>query len=111
MSRFIKVAETGEFSTRRSKRVTVEDVDIAVFSVGEQFYAVLNNCPHQHFSNLHDGILNGRHVTCPMHGWTFDLTSGQATVGGGKLRRFTVKVVGNDILIEAPDTEPEWAKK
>jgi nitrite reductase/ring-hydroxylating ferredoxin subunit len=46
-----------------------------------------------------------------MHGWTFDLASGQATVGGGKLKRFAVKVVGDDILVEAPSEEPDWAKK
>ena len=62
-------------------------------------------------SALHEGILNGYELTCPMHGWTFDLTTGQPTAGGGKLKRYVVKVVGNDVLMEAPDPEPEWAKK
>lgn len=91
--------------------VTVGTVDIALFSVDGVYHAVQNDCPHQHFSALHDGILNGTEITCPMHGWTFDLASGNATIGGGKLRRYAVKVVGNDILIEAPDGEPDWAKK
>jgi nitrite reductase/ring-hydroxylating ferredoxin subunit len=45
-----------------------------------------------------------------MHGWTFDLNSGKATIGGGKLKRYVVKVVGNDILVEVPSGEPDWAK-
>jgi nitrite reductase (NADH) small subunit len=110
MSQFVKVAETTEFATRRSKRVTIGNVDIALFSVDGMFHAVQNDCPHQHFSALHDGILNGGEITCPMHGWTFDLASGKATIGGGKLKRYEVKVVGNDILVDTPSDEPDWAK-
>jgi nitrite reductase (NADH) small subunit len=110
MNRFVKIADVGEFAGRRSKRVTVEDVDIVLFAAEGQFFAVQNSCPHQHFSNLHEGMLNGREITCPMHGWTFNIESGLATIGGGRLKRYAVKVVGTDILIEAPDTEPDWAK-
>jgi nitrite reductase (NADH) small subunit len=108
---FVKVAEVKDFAVRRSKRVVVDDVNVAIFAVDGTYHAVRNECPHQHFSALHDGILNGTQLTCPMHGWTFDLQSGQATIGGGRLKRYAVKVVGNDILIEAPDTEPDWIRK
>ncbi len=108
--RFVKVAEVAEFVKRRSKRVTIENVDIALFAVDGEYIAVQNVCPHQHFSSLHDGILNGRELTCPMHGWTFDLASGKATIGGGCLKRYEVKVVGTDILVEVPSGEPDWAK-
>jgi nitrite reductase (NADH) small subunit len=111
MSSFVKVAEKADFAGRKSMRVTIDNVDIALFAVDGQYHAVENSCPHQHFSALHDGILNGNEITCPMHGWTFDLASGKATIGGGRLKRFEVKVVGNDILIEAPEDEPDWAKK
>jgi nitrite reductase (NADH) small subunit len=110
MDGFVKVAEVSEFATRRSKRVTIENIDIALFLSAGEYFAVQNDCPHQHFSYLHDGILNGREITCPMHGWTFDLTSGKATIGGGRLKRYEVKVVGNDILVEVPSGEPDWAR-
>jgi nitrite reductase (NADH) small subunit len=110
MDGFVKVAELAEFAVRRSKRVTIENTDIALFVSEGEYFAVQNDCPHQHFSSLHDGILNGREITCPMHGWTFDLSSGKATIGGGKLKRYEVKVVGNDILVEVPSGEPDWAK-
>ncbi len=110
MDGFVKVAEVSEFATRRSKRVTIENVDIALFRSEGKYFAVQNDCPHQHFSALHDGILNGHELTCPMHGWTFDLVSGKATIGGGKLKRYEVRVVGNDILVEVPSGEPDWAK-
>ena len=110
MDKFVKAADVSEFSSRRVKRMTINDVDIVIFAVEGQYYAIRNLCPHQHFSNLHEGMLNGRELTCPMHGWTFDLATGIATIGGGRLKRFAVKVVGNEIHIEYPTDEPDWAK-
>ena len=110
MNRYIKVASLDEFVTRASKRVVIEDADVALFCIKGQFYAVQNDCPHQHYSNMHEGILNGLELTCPMHGWTFNLSTGQAVVGGGRLRRYAVKIVGNDILVEASHSEPDWAQ-
>ena len=110
MASFVKIADVGELTGRRAKRVTVDGIDIVLFAADGQFFAVQNSCPHQHFSNLHEGMLIGREITCPMHGWTFNLETGIATIGGGRLKRYAVKVVGTEILIESPDTEPDWAK-
>ena len=111
MVRYVKVAELSEFSGDRPKRIVVEEVEMAMFFVKGQFHAVQNECPHQHYSALHEGILNGVELTCPMHGWTFDITTGVSIVGGGRLKRYAVKVVGNDVLVETPNPEPDWAKK
>ena len=111
MDGFIKVARTSDFTIRKSMRVTIGSVDVALFLAEGMYYAVENSCPHQHFSRLHEGILNAGELTCPMHGWTFDLASGKATIGGGRLRRYAVKVVDGDVLVEVPSDEPEWAKK
>jgi nitrite reductase (NADH) small subunit len=111
MTRFVKAADVSDFDVRKSKHVMVDNVDIALFAVGEQFHAVQNDCPHQHFSALHEGILHKREITCPMHGWTFDLATGKATIGGGRLKTYAVKLVGTEIHVEAPSGEPDWAKK
>jgi nitrite reductase (NADH) small subunit len=109
MTRYVKAAELADFSGGRSKRVVIEETELALFLIDGQFYAVQNECPHQHYSALHEGILNGLELTCPMHGWTFNVSTGKAIVGGGRLKRYAVKVVGNDVLVEAPDSDPEWA--
>ena len=111
MIRYVKVAELTDFSGGRPKRVVIEETDVALFFIQGKFYAVQNECPHQHYSALHEGILNGLELTCPMHGWAFDVSTGQATVGGGRLKRYAVKVDGNDVLIEAPNPDPDWAQK
>lgn len=110
MPQFAKVAEKKDFVVKKSKRITVEGIDLALFSLNGKFHAVQNDCPHQHFSAMHEGILNGQEITCPMHGWTFDLTTGKATIGGGRLKVFEVKTEGDDIFVEIPDSTPEWAR-
>jgi nitrite reductase/ring-hydroxylating ferredoxin subunit len=109
MIRYVKVAEIAEFSEGRAKRVVIEDTEIVLFFIEGRYFAVQNVCPHQHFSALHEGILNGLELTCPMHGWTFDLSTGQATIGGGRLKCYSVQVDGDDVLVEAPDSDPDWA--
>lgn len=110
MNQFVKVAQVGDFAVRRSRRITIDGAEIALFAVSGTFYAAQNDCPHQHHLALHEGILRGNELTCPMHGWTFYLLSGRATIGGGRLKRYEVKVVGDDIFLAAPDGKPEWAK-
>jgi nitrite reductase/ring-hydroxylating ferredoxin subunit len=46
-----------------------------------------------------------------MHGWMFDLWTGQAMVEGGRLKRHAVKVVGNDVLVEDLNPDPNRASK
>jgi nitrite reductase/ring-hydroxylating ferredoxin subunit len=111
MNRFVKVAEVSEFSGTHPKRIIIENTELALFLINGQYYAVQNECPHQHYSALHEGILNGLEITCPMHGWAFDVSTGRATVGGGRLKCYAVKTEGNDILVEAPNPDPDWAVK
>jgi 3-phenylpropionate/trans-cinnamate dioxygenase ferredoxin subunit len=111
MLRYVKAAELNELSEGRGKRVVIEGTELALFRIQNQIYAVQNLCPHQQYSALHQGVVNGVELTCPMHGWVFDISTGQAKVGGGRLKRYSVKVNGNDVLLEVPDSEPDWAKK
>ena len=55
---------------------------------------------------LHQGMLEDLAVSCPMHGWTYSLETGKATVGSGKVKIYAVKVVGEDVWVEAKDEEP-----
>ena len=46
---------------------------IALFNVDGTFYALDGVCPHQG-GPLGQGTLEGCIVTCPWHGWQFDVT-------------------------------------
>ena len=102
MQGFVRVAKKTELFASRGLSVRVDGEDVAVFQVGADVFAVRNVCPHQHFSLLHQGEIKGFALTCPMHGWTFDLRTGKAIIGGGNLRQYAVKVVGDEVWVERP---------
>jgi nitrite reductase/ring-hydroxylating ferredoxin subunit len=77
-------------------------VQIALWRVEGKIYAINNVCPHQHFSKLNEGTLEGLYVTCPMHGWSFCLEDGQSKSGGGRARVYQVQLKGEEIFLEKP---------
>ncbi len=97
---FIKVGKASAFSEGKGKRIKVGDTDVALWHVRGKFYAIENVCAHQHFAMLHEGILEDLTVSCPMHGWTYSLETGQATSGSGTVRTYAVRVVGDDVWVE-----------
>ena len=100
--KYVKVALVSDLPERRGRRVSVKGEEIALWRVDGKFYALQNVCSHQHFSVLHQGILSGTTVACPMHGWTYSLETGIAEAGNGRIKIFDVRVEGNDILVEEP---------
>jgi len=67
--------------------------DIAVFRNAEnEVFALLDKCPHKG-GPLSQGIVFGRHVTCPLHNWNIGLEDGKALAPDeGCARRFDAKV-------------------
>ena len=108
MSEFVRLARVDEIPERKSRLFRVDGEEIAVWRVDGKFYAIHNVCPHQHFSKLHEGTLEGLLLTCPMHGWTFSLEDGHATTGNGRAKVYRLQVERGEILIGVP-LEPKSA--
>lgn len=96
---FIRVARVQQIPDRGGKLVHLDDDDIALFRVNGKVYALNNVCAHQHFSALHQGELNGLHISCPMHGWTYSLETGVAVTGSGRVKAYPVKIEGDNVLV------------
>ena len=73
-----------------------------LFNVDGQISAIDGICPHQG-GPLAEGQLEGTLVTCPWHGWQFDVRTGQNSLGG-RLRQpvYEVKIEGQDVLVAVP---------
>ena len=100
MGTFVKVGETKDLAAGQGKTIDVNGREIALFNVGGTFYAVDNTCKHRGGS-LGEGELDGQIVTCPLHAWTYDVTTGECFDDPAcGIDRFAVKVEGNDVLIE-----------
>ncbi|MDB5714881.1 MAG: nitrogen-fixing NifU protein [Sphingomonadales bacterium] len=80
-------------------KATVEGQKVAIFAVGDDVVATNGRCPHAH-GPLHNGEVEGTTLTCPWHGWTFDLRSGVCDEDPELvLERYDVVVEGDDILV------------
>jgi nitrite reductase/ring-hydroxylating ferredoxin subunit len=86
----------------RSLRLCLEDHDIALWRIQGQLHAIANTCPHQHVAALHTGTVEGRCITCPMHGWTFSLETGLAVRGSGRVRVYPVSEVDGWVHVSVP---------
>jgi nitrite reductase/ring-hydroxylating ferredoxin subunit len=109
MDGFEQVAKLSDFRSGKAIETRSQGIHLALFQVESRIFAVENNCPHQHFEVLHQGLIEGKTITCPMHGRTFDLETGQCQNGAGKLKLFEVKMVGKDVWIKKPEESPRLA--
>ena len=66
----------------------------------DEIFAIGNECPHQG-GNLCDGWIEGEIVTCPLHGWEFDLRTGVCmTVPGERVPGYRVTVEDGAVHLE-----------
>jgi nitrite reductase/ring-hydroxylating ferredoxin subunit len=108
MEGFAKIGQTGEFREGRPKNISVEGRDVVVVRVAGTVHAFENNCPHQHSSLLHQGLVEECSITCPMHGWTFDIGSGRSTSGSGSLKKRAVSVVDDWVWVQSKEVSQDF---
>ena len=96
---FIKVADTSEIPVGTGKVVEVGGKKLAIFNSDGTFYAMDNTCQHRG-GPLSEGSVAGGIVTCPWHGWTYEVASGACGIDPSmKLSTYNVKVEGSDIFV------------
>ncbi len=75
--------------------------NLAVFrSADDQVFALDDRCPHRQ-GPLSQGMVHGHVVTCPMHGISIDLATGQAvSPDTGCVRRYPLRVEAGRVLLQ-----------
>ena len=97
---FVKVAPANSIKPGECKEVEANGQAIALFNIEGKFYAIDAVCPHRG-GPLGEGMVDGCIVTCPLHGWQFDVTTGVSPVNpAAKQKCFKAKVEGNDVMVE-----------
>jgi naphthalene 1,2-dioxygenase system ferredoxin subunit len=89
-------------------RAVIGGQEIAPYNPGGEFFATEDFCAHGHV-RLTEGYVEGDLVECPMHGGKFDIRTGKAAGAPCvlDLRRFPVKVEGEEVFVALP---PEFEK-
>lgn len=101
MGGFVKVGKAEEFREGCGRAVVVEGKRVAVFRSAGSLFALQDRCPHM-AASLADGRVEGGRVTCFMHGWVFDLASGNGHPPAKRwacARVYEVKLEGDDVWI------------
>jgi len=100
MTNKIKVSKVSELPPGQAKTVSVNGTSVALYNVDGKIYATTNTCAHRG-GPLGEGLLEGKLITCPWHGWQFDVTNGcLANNPAAKVQTYPTKIVDDDIFIE-----------
>lgn len=112
---FVHICNSEDVKEGKSKKITFEvdiDMQYALFRINDKLYCVSNICPHRHATRIHEGIIKGINVTCPLHGWTYSLASGDNVnqkQGIKKLDTYFVFEENGKIFMEEPEVKiPKW---
>ena len=102
MPGFVKMATLDDLPPGGAREVEYDGRIYALFNVDGIVSAIDGICPHQG-GPLADGMLEGTCVTCPWHGWQFDIRTGRTPLGARiKQAVYDVKVEGRDVFVNTP---------
>ena len=72
---FVVVGLVSEFVSGGGKMVVVNGRHVALFRLGDEFHAIDNLCLHK-AGPLCEGQIENEVVTCPWHGWSYEIKTG-----------------------------------
>ncbi|WP_243373724.1 Rieske (2Fe-2S) protein [Geotalea sp. SG265] len=94
-------AKVSEVPLWEKKVVTVEGREILLVNAKGTIYACDNECPHQWAPMAGGLVKDGERISCPRHGYHFNLKTGACTeYPEYTLKIYPTKVEGEDILVE-----------
>jgi len=100
MGNFVKVATLADLPAGKAMTVEVSGTPVALYNVGGTIYATTNTCPHRG-GPLGEGDLDDKVITCPWHGFQFDVTAGRCLTNPAvTLACHRARLEGQDILVQ-----------
>ena len=103
---FVTVAKLEDLDPGMCRSVELKNLGLALFNVEGEIYALDNTCPHAG-GPLGEGTLEDEVVTCPWHGWKFNVRTGQRLKNpsqGWAVQSYEVRVVEGVIQVLVPSS-------
>lgn len=98
---FVTVAQLEDLQTGALRTVTVGEEEVTLARCDGAVYAVQAHCIHLR-GPLGEGHLDGCVLTCPWHGWQYDVRTGENEFDLAiKLRTYDVRVENGEIRVRA----------
>jgi nitrite reductase (NADH) small subunit len=97
---FVRAVGVGEIPAGTVRQVSVGGREVALANVAGQFHAIDNTCIHRG-GPLGEGLLEGKIVTCPWHGWQYDVDSGKVSQNPSVgVACYPVEIRGNEVFVD-----------
>jgi nitrite reductase (NADH) small subunit len=98
---WVRVCRLEDIPPLGARVVHRDACDIAVFRNAEdEVFALADRCPHKG-GPLSQGIVFGRKVACPLHGWNIRLEDGNAVAPDeGCAAAFPVRVESGEVFLQ-----------
>lgn len=114
-----EVGKESDFPAGEMRLVKVGQLEIGVYNVHGELYAVRNYCPHRGAPICRGTVggtmlpsrcgeliygLEGKVLKCPWHRWEFNLTTGETVLGVDRRRlvRYPVSRIGDRVQVTVP---------
>ncbi|MDZ7265906.1 MAG: Rieske (2Fe-2S) protein [candidate division KSB1 bacterium] len=99
MSDFVTVCKAEDLPVGAVRKVEVQGRTIVLYNVGGQLYATEQECLHRQ-GPLEEGELQGTVITCPWHGWQYDVTTGEYLGNRArKLKTYAVRSRNGEVQV------------
>jgi nitrite reductase (NADH) small subunit len=96
---FVRAAKKDEVPPGSIREFQLDGTTIALANVDGKFFAINNTCLHRG-GPLGEGELEGKVVTCPWHGWQYDVTTGKVVLNPSVgVDCYTLELRGDDIFV------------
>lgn len=100
---FVEIGDLGDISEGERLFVEIDDLEIVVFNISGEFFAIGDVCTHDD-GPLGDGETDGHDVICPRHGARFDVRTGKARTLPAvvDIPSFPVQIEDGKLLVGIP---------
>lgn len=96
---WVAVARIDDLAEGTAMEVVVVDSIVALIRSEGEIHALDGMCAHQG-GPLGKGAVDGCTLTCPWHGWQYDIRTGQQLLSETiRQRRYPTRVVGDTIMV------------
>jgi nitrite reductase (NADH) small subunit len=97
---FVRAAAVAEIPAGEIREVRLGEKAVAVAHVEDRFYAISGVCLHRG-GPLGEGYLEGQVVSCPWHGWQFDVTTGKALLNPAEgVQTYPTEIRGDEVYVD-----------
>jgi len=97
---FLRTARAEDVPAGAIREFQIEGTTVAIANVDGKLFAINNVCLHRG-GPLAEGPLTGKIVTCPWHGWGYDVTTGKNALNPAVgVQCYPIEVRGDDIFVD-----------